>query len=104
MDKNAFVTSFDTQLPGVNTAYGTVRFLLGQNSPALATLTNGGLAQGLITLEPCALWAPHIHPRCVVLLDSPRIAAALLASDRLPALLGNGHPVGRGAVFLLTLI
>ena len=50
-----------------NTAgiYADARYALGQVSPALYTLPGDGLAQGIISLGYCALFALHYHPRCV---------------------------------------
>lgn len=33
------------------------------NNQALATLPGDGVGQNLITLEPCAINQPHVHPR-----------------------------------------
>ena len=42
---------------------GTAKYVQGINNAALFTLPGNGIASGVVTLDSCALWAPHYHPR-----------------------------------------
>ena len=55
-----FIFKFPTEQ---KTAFGNLRNLFVNNDPILATLPNGGVAQNLVTLGPCAVNQPHSHPR-----------------------------------------
>lgn len=83
IDPASFLTSFNSpgQQVTTNTNFGSVRFFLGQNSPALATLPNGGLAQGVIRLAACGLWSPHHHARLVPVSRLNCSATGLLDSE-----------------------
>lgn len=54
---------FDFNSTSVDNAGGSVRGEFVNNNPALALLNEHGVGQTLITLKPCAINQPSVHPR-----------------------------------------
>ncbi|KAK9829466.1 hypothetical protein WJX72_006040 [[Myrmecia] bisecta] len=47
----------------VDNVAGTGRDFRLDTAPVLATLPRDGIAQALVTLQPCSVLQPHVHPR-----------------------------------------
>ena len=64
-DKKDFVFDLLGSLPGSITSAGTIQSIDVGNLPSLA---GQGLSYTLITLEPCGINLPHVHPRATELI------------------------------------
>ncbi|KAL3158143.1 hypothetical protein ABBQ32_011738 [Trebouxia sp. C0010 RCD-2024] len=58
---SSFTFAFDT--PDTSTPGGNLSGLFVSNDQALATLPGAGVGQNLVSLAPCAVNQPHVHPR-----------------------------------------
>ncbi len=62
-DNDSFLYNFGSESNAVGSAAGIEEPMFVNNNKALGSLPGLGIGQNRITLQPCAVELPHVHPR-----------------------------------------